>query len=45
MPLFRKIIVRPRNGRGGGYDGMLEDWMAQYTEMKAEYDGSSAEEK
>ena len=45
MPLFRKIKVRAKNGRGGGYDGMLEEWMAQYPEMKEEYDNSSAAEK
>ena len=45
MPLFRKIKVRAKNGRGGGYAGMLEEWMNQYAEMKAEYDGASAAEK
>ena len=46
MPrLFRKIKIVCKNGRGGGYDGMLDEWKGQYAEMKAEYDGASAAEQ
>ena len=45
MPLFRKIRVRPRYGRGGGTEGMIEQVLEQYADMKKEFDsGSKAEQ-
>ena len=45
MPLWRKFRIRPRHGRGGGYDGMVEQVIDQYDDMKKEFDTGSQAEK
>ena len=40
MPFFRKVKIRARDGRGGGYDGMIEQLIDQYDAMKQEFDSS-----
>ena len=45
MPLFKRIIVRARDGRGVGTAGMFQQVLDQYEEMRREFDAASESEQ
>ena len=45
MPLFKKIKIRAKTGRGNGTTGMLQQVMEQYEVMKSEFDAAPESEQ